>query len=214
MVQLVNGKEEDNINQQPSIFINCPFDDKYLNLLRPLLFSLIFLGFKPLIASQSADSGELRMKKILELIKKSDHSIHDISRVKAEKPGQPFRLNMPFELGVDWGYKHFIKPNKQLLVLVSEKYILLRALSDISGSDPAYYENDPQVLVRKVRDWIAGVYPQRKFFGASNVWDQYNFFYSELYKDENYSNEDVELMSISEYLNNIEDWVSENKKGN
>lgn len=212
MEQLAPGKRGNNTKKVTKIFLNCPFDDEYLRLLRPLLFLLVFFGFEPLIASQRGDSGELRMKKILQLIKDSDHSIHDISRVKAKKSGDSFRLNMPFELGVDWGYKHYNNFEKQLLVLGGDKYSLTRALSDISGCDPIYHENDAEVLVRKVRNWIVSVYPQRKFSGASNIWDQYNFFYSDLYKDENYSNEDVESMPIPEFITNINNWINKKKK--
>jgi hypothetical protein len=33
-----------------NVFVNCPFDDKYLRLLRPLLFTVIYLGLKSRIA--------------------------------------------------------------------------------------------------------------------------------------------------------------------
>ncbi len=29
-----------------NVFVNCPFDDEYLPLLRPLLFTIIYLGFR------------------------------------------------------------------------------------------------------------------------------------------------------------------------
>lgn len=188
------------------VFINCPFDAEYQTLLRPLLFSLIFLNFEPLIASRRTDSSEIRLNKILDLIKISDHSIHDISRVIAKSTGDSFRLNMPFELGIDWGYKHFNNSRKQFLVLGGEKYSIGRALSDISGCDPEFHENDGEKLVRIVRNWITNLYPEKQFDGASEIWDQYNFFYTSLYENKNYSNEDVESMPVSEYINNICRW--------
>jgi len=33
-----------------NVFINCPFDDGYMPLLRPLLFTVYCLGFQPRIA--------------------------------------------------------------------------------------------------------------------------------------------------------------------
>lgn len=188
------------------VFINCPFDTEYRTLLRPLLFSLIFLNFEPLIASQRTDSSEIRINKIFELIKDSDHSIHDLSRVVAKNSGDSFRLNMPFELGIDWGFKHFNKTEKQFLVLGGEKHSIGKALSDISGCDPEFHENDGEKLVRIVRNWIANLYSTKEFIGASEVWDQYNFFYTSLYENKNNSNEDVESMPVSEYLNNIRKW--------
>jgi hypothetical protein len=85
-----------------NVFINCPFDSEYDSLLRPILFTILYLGHNPQIASQTSDSGEQRINKILSLILKSKFSIHDLSRLKSAKSGEFFRLNMPFELGIDY----------------------------------------------------------------------------------------------------------------
>ena len=66
-----------------NVFINCPFDSDYFPLLRPLLFSIVYLGFNPKIALETSDSGELRVDKICELIKASKYSVHDLSRLKS-----------------------------------------------------------------------------------------------------------------------------------
>jgi len=42
-----------------NVFINCPFDSQYSSFLRPILFTIIYFGFAPQIASQTADSGEI-----------------------------------------------------------------------------------------------------------------------------------------------------------
>ena len=68
-----------------NVFINCPFDSEYKLLLRPILFTIVYFGFNPQIASQSGDSGEQRINKILLLIRKSKYSIHDLSRIRSEK---------------------------------------------------------------------------------------------------------------------------------
>jgi hypothetical protein len=44
-----------------NVFINCPFDEDYLPLLRPLLFTVVYLGFNPRIASERSDSAENRL---------------------------------------------------------------------------------------------------------------------------------------------------------
>jgi len=62
-----------------NVFINCPFDSQYnSSLLKPLLFTIVYLGFTPQIASQTADSGEQRINKILSLILQSRYSLHDL----------------------------------------------------------------------------------------------------------------------------------------
>jgi hypothetical protein len=49
------------------------------------------------------DSGRPRIDKIISLIKESKYAIHDLSRLKAREAGEYYRLNMPFELGLDVG---------------------------------------------------------------------------------------------------------------
>lgn len=193
------------------VFINCPFDDEYLILLRPLLFTVIYLEYTPLISSQRNDSGEVRLNKILSLIKESELSIHDLSRVKAEKEGDFFRLNMPFELGIDWGYRYFSGNNKPFLVLEADKYTASRALSDFSGCDPENHNNEPEQIVTVVRDWLINVNSMKNVPGASYIWDQYNFFYASLFKKKNHKNKDIEKMKIPEFIENINTWI-ENQK--
>jgi hypothetical protein len=73
---------------EKSVFINCPFDSEYRPLLNALIFTLIKFGFIPRIALESSDSGVLRITKILELIKESKYSIHDLSRLQAKRENE------------------------------------------------------------------------------------------------------------------------------
>ena len=83
-----------------NVIVNCPFDDAYRPLLRPILFVTLYLGLKPRIALESLDSGRPRIEKIIALIEQSKYAIHDLSRMQAERAGEYYRLNMPFELGL------------------------------------------------------------------------------------------------------------------
>ena len=96
------------------IFINCPFDDEYRGLLRPLLFTLCYLGFTPLIASGFLNSADNRINKICDLIKFSNYSIHDLSKCTSSKENEFFRMNMPFEFGIDYGNYFFNNPHGYL----------------------------------------------------------------------------------------------------
>ena len=51
-----------------NVFINCPFDEGYLPLLRPLLFTTFYVGLNPRITLESLDSGRPRIDKIVKLI--------------------------------------------------------------------------------------------------------------------------------------------------
>src|SRR6056297_2468778 len=86
------------------VFINCPFDNRYFPILKSLLFSLIYMGFDPLI-SETSDSGDTRLHKLVRLMRDSKFSIHDISRMEPLKAKELPRFNMAFECGVDFGIK-------------------------------------------------------------------------------------------------------------
>ena len=116
-----------------SVFVNCPFDKDYKPLLRPLLFTILDLGFEPRIALERLNSAEPRIDKILELIEASKYGIHDLSRLRAEQAGEFYRMNMPFELALDVAcrlYKGGECADKKCLIL--EAWILTtRQLSQI-----------------------------------------------------------------------------------
>ena len=65
-------------------FINCPFDNLYFPLLKPLLLTIIYIDLIPKI-SETSDSGEARINHIVNLMSISKYSIHDLSRVEKIK---------------------------------------------------------------------------------------------------------------------------------
>jgi hypothetical protein len=198
-----------------SIFVNCPFDDAYLQLLRPLLFTVIHLGFVPRIASERTDSGEARIDKIFSLIEQSKFAIHDLSRIRASKIGELFRLNMPFELGLDVACRRFKRgrwSEKTCLILESEPYRYKAALSDISNSDIAVHNDEPAEVVREVRNWIVN---QAKIVapGPSLIWGRFNEFMGANYdalKAEGYSDKDINKLPVPELIQCIQDWLRNN----
>ena len=123
----------------------------------PLLFTLLALGFRPRISTGRSDSGESRIDKIVERIRESRYSIHDISRLVATEAGQFARFNLPYELGVDRGAQLFGSPllwTKRILVLEREPYDYKRAMSDFSGADIKNHKDNAILLVRAVRNWF------------------------------------------------------------
>jgi len=187
------------------VFINCPFDDDYLPLLRVLIFTVIQCGFRPRIATESADSGEVRIKKILNLICESRFSIHDISRIEALKAGDLPRFNMPFELGIDIGCRELGQESfntKKCLILEKERFRYQKVLSDISGSDIKAHDGDPIRLVAAVRNWFAenGVYG---LASPNKIWNAYNEFLVHLSKEAEllgYPKGDYSEIPIAEYI--------------
>jgi hypothetical protein len=63
-------------------FINCPYDAEYLPLLRLLVFTVLYAGLNPRLASERLNSGETRISKIVELIRESRYAIHDLSGIQ------------------------------------------------------------------------------------------------------------------------------------
>lgn len=195
------------------VFINCPFDEGYFPLLRPLLFTILYLGFTPRIASERSNSGENRIDKILELIRAARFSIHDISRLNADAEGEYSRFNLPFELGVDRGAQLFGSVRlrrKCCLILESKPYDYKRALSDLSGVDIKSHHNDPPQVVRAVRNWFVETVGIRRVASPTVVWYGFTDFASEFYderKARGFSDEDLNFMPIPEYVEAIRDWL-------
>jgi hypothetical protein len=196
-----------------NVFINCPFDSEYYSLLRPLLFTIVYLGFNPKIALEGSDSGEQRIDKICELIKQSKYSIHDLSRLKSKKKGEFFRLNMPFELGIDYGCGRFASnylSGKKFLILEKGAFDYKKALSDISGLDIKNHDNKPAKIVQAIRNWLVETADLRGVAGPTAIWYKFNDFASDFYtrrQAEGFSDEDLNMMPIREYLNFIERWI-------
>ena len=132
-----------------SVFINCPFDTKYYELLRTLVFTIVYFDFNPRIALETSDSGQSRLEKIVSLIQDSRYSIHDLSRLQAKAIDEYYRLNMPFELGIDYGLRVFNKSysDKRSLILETERFGYMKAISDINGFDIKNHSDIPEQLV-------------------------------------------------------------------
>ncbi len=140
-----------------SVFINCPFDSDYAEILQAILFCVTVMGFRPRLATERSDSGETRLEKIRELIEGSRWSIHDLSRCQARAVGEMFRLNMPFELGIDWGCRRYFgqsRDAKRFLILEEQRYRFQAALSDISGCDIESHDGNHRKALVRVRNWL------------------------------------------------------------
>lgn len=140
-----------------SVFVNCPFDEQYAPLLEAALFCIVYLGFVPRLANERLDGGENRHDKIVDLIKSCKYSIHDLSRSRAKAAGEVFRMNMPYEYGVDVGLRRSgAEPfdQKKFLIFEEKRFDLKPALSDIAGQDVESHEGNFQEIIRHVRDFF------------------------------------------------------------
>jgi hypothetical protein len=196
-----------------NVFINCPFDPSYRPLLMALVFAVIYLGYKPRLSFERSDSAESRIDKIVGLISESKFGIHDLSRMVSESENEHMRMNMPFELGIDYGCKRLkggAWAQKQLLVLDKERYRFHRSLSDLSGSDIKNHDNDAFKLIKVIREWFVSTDRLRNIPSHKKIWNFFNdfqaFLHDKLVETDGHGSVD-EVQEI-EVIDHMIEWVA------
>lgn len=178
-----------------------------------MLFTILYLGLEPRIALERADSGELRLTKIVDLIKSSKYSIHDLSRSEAAKAGEPYRLNMPFELGVDYGCRLFGKPKqreKLTLILEGKPHASKVAISDLAGVDVECHHFEPYLIFHVVRNWLKSVCLPTAA-GPAHIEAEFTTFMTETYEDltaKGFSKSDIEALPVGELMEIMRRWLA------
>jgi hypothetical protein len=138
------------------VFINCPFDSEYRPAFEALIFTITASGYDARCALEDDDGANIRHDKLCRLIKESDKSIHDLSRVALGKNNLP-RFNMPYELGLTHGAIKFggrRQRTKTACIMVAEPFAMPAYISDLAGNDPHAHHNDPARIVRIVRNYL------------------------------------------------------------
>lgn len=196
-----------------SVFINCPFDEDYAPILQAIAFCVVFMGFHPRLAPENADNGAARLDRIVELIRGSKFGIHDLSRCKAENAGEFARMNMPFELGIDYGCRQSGIPpldSKSILVLEDTRYDYQKGLSDISGWDIRAHGGGFEVAIRHVRTWLVAQAGAANV-GAALIQGKYLAFqewYWETQLAAGSSEEDIRAYPTDEMIRAMHDWMA------
>lgn len=199
-----------------SVFINCPFDKTFIDyLLKPILFYIVKNGLNPRLSLEVSDSGQFRLEKITEIIKSCKYSIHDLSIVKSKKAREFSRMNMPFELGIDYGLrKSSAKPfdEKQFLVLEAVRYDYMKAISDINGLDIKVHHNDTQKLIDCLYAWFSETLKINKQDPPLKTFYDYMDFNSSLFDEKStqlgsnkLATDYIEKISLTEYIQEIRD---------
>jgi hypothetical protein len=200
---------------ETNVFVNCPFDNTYRPLLRPLLFTIMDLGFEPRIASERLNSAEPRVSKILELIEDSKFGIHDLSRIKASAVGEYYRMNMPFELALDIAcalYKGGQWADKKCLILEAAPFEYQAALSDLAGSDIRVHEGKPKLVAAAVRNWLNGE-TGLGAIGPAALWSRFNDFMADNFDNltaRGFSKTNIRNIDVSELVSEMRAWIAAN----
>jgi hypothetical protein len=161
-----------------SVFINCPFDDGYKDILYAIIFAVYKCGFAPRSALEEDNALNNRLSKIETIIEKCRFGIHDLSRTEMNSNALP-RFNMPFELGIFFGAKKFgndQQKTKVALVLEKQKYLYQQYISDLNGIDTQAHENDPEKAIKIVRNWLQSASGRKTIDGHMVIINDYNHF--------------------------------------
>ena len=169
-----------------SVFLNIPFDSRYHHLFHAIVFAVHDCGFIARSAFETDDGTQIRADKLMEIIGDSKYGIHDISRTGLSGDPRLPRFNMPLELGIFMGAKHFGGSRhraKRGLVLDRDKYRYQIYCSDIAGQDIRAHNNEPKLAIRAVRNWLCTC-PDRPLSlpGAKHMFDRYLLFRQQLPK--------------------------------
>jgi len=199
---------------EKSIFINCPFDTNYINdLLKPMMYVIVRNGFNPRLSLEVSDSGQVRLAKITDIIRNCKYSIHDLSIVKSKKANEFARMNMPFELGIDYGLRNSgINPldSKQFLILEATKYDYMKAISDINGFDIKVHDNKAEQLFECLYTWFSETLKINKQDPPLKIFYEFVDFNTILFEEklkkfgiEKLAKNYIEKISIPEYIQEI-----------
>ena len=206
-----------------NVFINCPFDNQFFPILKGILFTLVYLEFIPLI-SETDDSAASRLAKIKNYIDDANFSIHDLSRTESVEKPQWFwqkqkvllpRMNMPFELGLDFGAKLYNPEkhsSKKFLILEAEKYLYQRVISDIAGRDTVAHNNNPELAIKAVRNWLNLNFPEAEIPRHVDIYTTFlDFLYENdpILKEEGIDPDNVSDNQFSDIIGDMKVWINE-----
>jgi hypothetical protein len=138
---------------EPSVFLNVPFDEAYRPLFIALIAGLSALGLKPRCVLEVAAHRSDRLQRILDLIAVCGASIHDLSRVSLSGKLKVPRFNMPFELGLAMAFSRV--QGHRVFVLEERPFRLQATLSDLNGYDPYLHNGTQQGMLRCLLDCFA-----------------------------------------------------------
>lgn len=160
-----------------AIFINCPFDEGYKSSFEAIIFTIVVSGYRARCALEENNAGDIRFDKLCRIIRESEKSIHDLSRIELSA-GFP-RFNMPFELGLFMGAQRFggsRQRAKTALIMVKERYRLPHYLSDLAGVDPEPHDGDPAQIIRAVRRYLSARPDGAQLPGAARMLEVFEQF--------------------------------------
>jgi hypothetical protein len=198
-----------------SVFINCPFDDRYRSIFEAIIFTVHDCGYIARSALEFSDSSTTRIDKIVDLIGRCRFGIHDLSRTDlSEDYGLP-RFNMPFELGIFLGAQKFggkAQKRKRYLILDRERFRYQRFLSDIAGQDIQAHGDRPEQAVRAVRTWLSDQNRAAASPGSRTIWNRFREFQRDLGSYARAMKQDPDDLTFNDLTRLISLWLNDNRE--
>lgn len=196
---------------ETSIFLNCPFDEQYKPIFDALIFAAFDCGYVPRCALEIDDAGQVRIEKIMAMIRGCQLGVHDISRTELDPVHQLPRFNMPFELGLFVGATRFgsrAQRRKVCLILDRERYRFQKFISDISGQDISVHGADPDKAIRALRTWLSALPAHGLLPGGTTIVRRYKAFRSQLPGILTGLAIETEEVTFADYANIVAEWLT------
>ena len=134
--------------------------------------------------------------------------------MQAGRAGEFARLNMPFELGVDYGFRRAggAFETKRALVIATGQYSYQVALSDIAGFDVRSHGNDYVKAIRQVRAWLRShglpVRGPSRIIGDYTAFQEWDF---ERLLAAGWGEADIKERSTPELFDAMATWITEGR---
>lgn len=139
-----------------SVFLNIPYDPGFENLLLAYIAAISAFGFTPR-ATLEIPFGQRRLDRILTLIRQSQYSIHDLSRVQLDRtaPRTPC-FNTPFELGLTVAVQATENPDHAWVLCETVRRRINKSLSDLDGTDAYIHDGTIRGVFRELGNAFVG----------------------------------------------------------
>jgi hypothetical protein len=197
-----------------NVFINCPFDDQYKPIFEALVFVIHDCGYIARCAKEVSDSGDVRIIKIMRIINECKFGIHDISKADLDHATGLARFNMPLEPGIfmgchDFSYKGHNKEKKSLIMDI-ERYRYRNFISDLSGQDIQSHDNNPEIAIQNVRDFLVTNSRRTSIAGSRYIIGRYNQFKADLPTICAGLHKEITELTFIEFSDTVTGWISIN----
>jgi hypothetical protein len=198
-----------------NVFINCPFDRDYSALFDAIVFTVTDCGFRPLCARERMNSAQIRLDKIVDLIRDSRYSIHDLSRTEIDEKYSLPRFNMPLELGIALGCAKFgsgRQRTKSVLILDRRQYRYQKFVSDIAGQDIKEHNNKPRSIIEAVRNFLRTESTLTDIPGSEYIGARYRKFKRDLPEIATVAHLNPAKLTYVDYCETITRWLDLNAR--